>query len=106
MKLIQDSASSLPQEPGYSRHRWLKKLAQTAVSQTGLTIIVGIVCFLLVSVGASLPFFSASPYIDENGNSVQDIYADTQLDVEDKDETLRKIDRARQSVPITYKDQM
>ncbi|MEB3287770.1 MAG: HDIG domain-containing protein [Vampirovibrionales bacterium] len=109
MKLIAESGSPLrngsTEKDEQNRHRWFKKLLHLSSSNTGVTIIVGIISFLLVTGAASLPFFGASRYIDENGKSLQNVYAEKQIDVEDKDETQRKIERARQGVPIVYREQ-
>lgn len=107
MKLVEQDEHILPEDPGEKPPFYIKftsRLLSKTMSSGGLTIMVGIGLFLLLTVTLSMNYMDSSRYVDENGISLQDFYAEFPITVEDQAETQKKIEKAKQQVKMVYKD--
>lgn len=109
MKLIdvEEHEPHLPEDPGKKRSelkRRAEKLWQALSSRKGVTIEIALIFFLALNIILNIGHFGASKYIDKQGASLKDIYADSDVQVEDTEETQRKIERAKQNVALVYKN--
>lgn len=107
IKLVDQRDPLAPDEqnPQVARlERLYKKLLQKLMSSSGITAAIGLVLAVLMSAVLSINYLGSSKYIDEQGISLQDVYADHQLQVLDVAETDRKTQRATQGVPLIYQN--
>ena len=108
IKLVDDKAgTNLPKDPD-QQPRWhqvlLQKMMAGLTSQNGITVLIGLALFLALSITLSMNFVEGSRFVDQNGISRKAFYAESLIEVVDERETQRKIERARQNVPLIYQD--
>jgi putative nucleotidyltransferase with HDIG domain len=94
---LNDDEPLLPDSPRANlpwHTRLLRRGLSHLLSPEGLTVGVGLVLTLLLTVIISLGYLDVARDVDKNGISLKDFYADHRLEVVDEQATLRKIDRA------------
>ncbi|MBX2861855.1 MAG: HDIG domain-containing protein [Vampirovibrio sp.] len=79
--------------------RWLTYVT----SRQGMTMTIGLLTFVLLSVVLSLKYLSVENIVDDNGISKRDIYTPQELVVVNEVETKRRRELARQGVEPVYK---
>lgn len=108
MKLLQDTEEHhLPDAPQNQKDwglRLLKRGLMLFFCSNGITIGIGILLIFILTATISLGYIDIARGIDRNGISLQDIFADSHLEIVDREATQRKIDRTRQSIPPVYQE--
>lgn len=106
MKLLQAQEehhlpdASTATQPLYVRllRKWLARMLSTS----GITIAIGIALAVILSALISMDYLGRSQNVDKNGISQFDFYANSRMEIMDKEATQRKIDRTRQTIPPVY----
>lgn len=108
MKLVQGEERHLPETPDEKKPFYVKftsRFLSSLTSQNGMTHFIGVMLFVLLTITLSFNYLDSSKYIDENGISLQDFFAESRLEVINESETNLKIEREKQKVPLIYKNQ-
>jgi len=108
VKLLHDTEEHhLPDVP-QSQKNWAIRLLKRGLikvfSCSGITVGIGILLVFILTGTISLGYIDISRGIDRSGISLQDVFADSRLELVDKEATQRKIDRTRQSIPPIYQE--
>jgi putative nucleotidyltransferase with HDIG domain len=108
VKLLQDPEEHhLPDSPQNQKDwglRFIQRALFKAFSPAGLTVGIGILLIFVLTGTISLGYVDITRGIDRNGNSLQDVFANSRMEIVDRQATQRKIDRTRQSIPPVYQE--
>jgi putative nucleotidyltransferase with HDIG domain len=108
VKLLQETDEHHLPDAQQAQRPWAIRLLKRALihlfSPSGLTISIGILLIFILTGIISLSYVDITRGIDRNGVSLVDVFADSPLEIADKEATQRKIDRTRQSIPPVYQD--
>src|SRR6478609_3411718 len=90
---------------GFGLVDFLKRFLIVAYTPTGLTVLIGALLTLSLTMVLRFSDFDISRHINEQGYSNSDFYAESHMDIVDQAATKRKIDRAQQSLSPIYQDE-
>jgi len=108
VKLLQDSEEHHLPDAAQNQKDWgfrlMKRVLFKLFSAAGVTISIGVLLIFILTGTISLGYVDIARGIDRNGISLQDVFADSRLEIVDREATQRKIDRTRQSIPPVYQE--
>jgi putative nucleotidyltransferase with HDIG domain len=96
-------ASVMKQGSGFVE--FLKRFLIVAYTPKGLTVLIGALLSLSLTMVLRFSDFDISRHINERGYSNSDFYAESDMEIVDSAATKRKIDRAQQSLTPIYQDE-